>query len=104
MNYSINEFAHDEFKDISTTTKNISIHLKHEPWAMQNILCNLSINDTSWENSDFLIDGFKDHDESGNSFWVGVLIINAKDKNKDDFIQLANAWSEEENNWNKYKK
>ena len=67
-----------------------------DPWELSYVLLYLNINGTNWSSDDFSIDGCKNYDEDGNSYVTGLLRINTKEKNLQDFLDLSERWEEVE--------
>ncbi len=102
MSLVISKYAENYFEDENEVIKDnlpIAFDLNCEPWELHEILTHLYLTKSTWSNAMFNVDGFKNYDEDGNSYWVGVLTILAEGQNKQDFLELAHLWEEAENNW-----
>ena len=74
-------------------------NLNLEPWELSNIVEHLKTDDTNWSKGDLTVEGFKNYDEEGNSYAVGVLQINSKGYTQQDFKLLSKLWEEAELLW-----
>ncbi len=102
MNYAIQEYAQKHFKneqEVITYELPTVLDLDCEPWELHNILAHLHVSQTAWSDANFNVIGFKNYDEDGNSYHVGLLEVNAKGRNREDFLQLAQIWEEAEEEW-----
>jgi len=72
-----------------------------EPWELSNILLHLKTDETNWSKNDLSVKGYKNYDEEGNSYDVGILQVNASGYTKEDFQDLSRLWHEAERLWKK---
>ncbi len=70
-----------------------------EPWELSNILHHLKTDGTNWSKKDIQVDGYKNYDEDGNSFYVGILQVNSSGYTREDFQDLSRLWQEAESAW-----
>ena len=74
-------------------------NLDLEPWELSNILMHLNTNGTNWSKEDLSVEGFKNYDEDGNSYAIGILQINSNGYSSQDFKDLTKLWEEAELSW-----
>ena len=67
-----------------------------EPWELLNIVDILKTDGTNWSIKDINVHGYKNYDEDGNSYQVGILEINACGYTREDFKELYKLWQEAE--------
>ena len=67
-----------------------------KPWELSTIIDHLKLDGTNWSKKDFAYDGYKNFDEDGDSYEVGVLKIYHKGHTKKDFQVLSSLWTEAE--------
>jgi len=70
-----------------------------EPWELMSIIAHLKTDGTNWSKKDIIADGYKNYDEDGNSFQVGILEINACGYTREDFKELYRLWQEAEHSF-----
>ena len=90
---------YSSFKESSLllSYKDIFVYdLDLEPWELSYVLLYLNTDGTNWSNDDFTIDGCKNYDEDGNSYVTGLLRINIKEKQLQDFLDLTERWDKAE--------
>ena len=73
--------------------------LNLEPWELLSIMDHLKIDRTNWSKKDINAHGYKNYDEDGNSYQVGILEINACGYTREDFQHLSRLWQEAEYKW-----
>ena len=93
-------YSHFNEERLLITYEDILIYdLNLEPWELSSILQHLKADEINWSSDDFTVEGYKHYDEDGNSYTVGLLKINSKDKNQQDFLELTKIWDEAESDW-----
>jgi hypothetical protein len=63
--------------------------IRLEPYQLQNIIDSISLDGTNWKIDDLSVDGYKNYDEDGNSYYVGVLEVDDTDKTQQDLEVLG---------------
>ena len=54
----------------------------------------LSLEGSSWSQNELCVEGVKSYDEDGNSFTIGILVLNSKEKTAKEFLKLAPYFDE----------
>ena len=67
-----------------------------EPWELLNIVNMLKTDETNWSKEDISVEGYKNYDEDGNSYHVGILKVDARGYTREDFKELSRLWEEAE--------
>ncbi|QOY53247.1 hypothetical protein [Candidatus Sulfurimonas baltica] len=74
-------------------SKEPSFSFDVDSYELQYFLDNTSFEDTNWNHCDFSVSGVKSYDEEYNSYWIGILIVNAEGKDVSDFLELAQIFN-----------
>lgn len=87
----IKNWAKDNFFESSSVTFSFN---DMDFYDVQTFVDTLSLEGSAWTHNELCVKGVKSYDEDGNSFVIGVLILDSRVKTREDFLQLAAYFDE----------
>ena len=91
MSNEIEDWARSNFYESSSVSFSFDdIHY----YELQMFVDELSLEESGWSHDDLCVEGVKSYDEDGNSFSIGVLVLNSNEKSAKEFLELAPYFDE----------
>jgi len=91
MDNTIEDWARSNFYESSSvgfTFEEVDYH------ELQMFVHELSLEESGWTHYELGIESVKSYDEDGNSFYIGVLILDSRGKTAKEFLKLAPYFDE----------